>query len=972
MGLRSWVCASLLAILAGCSQQVSVPISAAPQFVASSQVQSVGIAADEKQREVCAAELGGQLVYSSESGLLLASADAAELSLKECKVSFEANNEISIPRGAVATRNDSKPELTTLMKLIPIEEIGARTFMKNNPTFDGRGVRVAILDTGVEVDHPMLTKTSTGEVKVVDFQDMSGEGRVALLPIADTDGKSYDVTGIAGSEFQFGMYPGSLLKYSEDVASKDEFKDVGVVTYLDANGVRVGRIDTNADRSFVDEAELADYSVSQKFTKLGTKKSLTTSLGVSADGKTANLCFDDGTHGTHVAGITAGFDPNGLQGVAPGAQVVAVKIGDNRLSGGSTTTAAMLLAIDYAVSVKSQVINLSYGIRSGGNLGKSAIDLYVDKVALEKGILFSISAGNEGPGLLTTGTPAGANLAITNGAYVSKETAKENYGYAAVEDDNTWYFSSVGPRFDGGLKPTLLAPGSALASVPPWAGGLANYRGTSMASPQVTGGLALLLSGAAQSQLPVDRISVTRAVYRSAKHVKGLSLIEQGHGLMNVPAALEALSAAKTQLPIEYTIAVNRGAGIYVRARKLASTLFNVAVTPVYPAGTPQASQDALKTFKLEPSAEWIHTPATAWMTSATRVIQVTIDESILAKPGLHSEKIVARDEATGEVAFVIPVTIVAPNLLDDASQHTFQVESPIRVGQTLRFFVDVPAGTTSLITNLESDGPFLWGQVLDSEGRKVNTLQDTEATVPLSPMRAQANISKPGVYEIDIVAPANISRHAMAKLKVQALSLSASAPIAKPGMGLEIEVQNNFEAVKFTTDIVLVSHQIRTPITVNGNGITLSVDVSEDDLKNYMQIKFNVKTAKGFYDLMTDYPFRVFGAEGELHAMGGLELDSDIEVPLGDKKPGKWTLEIQGAFTSEAPKQWGFDLTQVRELISPKVLFKMPKQLLETGQATSILVAHPFGGTVGYEECVAVRLKSQAGELLQTIPMCR
>ena len=67
----------------------------------------------------------------------------------------------------------------------------------------------------------------------------------------------------------------------------------------------------------------------------------------------------------------------------------------------------MLLAIDFAVAKKAQIINLSYGIRAGSNLGKSVIDKYIDKVAAEKGVLFSISAGNEGPGLLTIGTPAG-------------------------------------------------------------------------------------------------------------------------------------------------------------------------------------------------------------------------------------------------------------------------------------------------------------------------------------------------------------------------------------------------------------------------------------------------------------------------------------------------------------------------------------------------------------------------------------
>ncbi len=958
-------------LVSACSQQSSQRIGQAPQFVDTKEVQAVGIAQSKEESDACAAELGEKLVYASDTGLLLIS--DRNVALTQCRVEFQANNEITVPKGPVMSRaGQTQPDLSTLLRLIPAEEIGARSFVKAHPTFDGRGIRVGILDTGVEVDHVMLTKTSAGEPKVVDFQDMSGEGRVTLLPIADTEGKTYDVTGIAATEVLFGIFKGSTLKYSEDLAAKDNFEDVGVVSYLNAAGKRAGRVDTNGDKSFVDEKELEDFGAVHEFTKLGAKKSLTVTLGIAADGKTVSLCFDDGTHGTHVAGISTGFDPNGLQGVAPGAQVVAVKIGDNRLAGGSTTTASMLLAIDYAVSAKVQVINLSYGIRSGGNLGKSAIDQYVDKIAREKGILFSISAGNEGPGLLTTGTPAGANLAITNGAYVSKETAKENYGYAAVEDNNTWYFSSVGPRLDGGLKPTLLAPGSALSSIPPWAGGVANYRGTSMASPQVTGGLALLLSAAAQSQLPTDRASITQAVYRSAKKQPNLTLIEQGHGLMSIPAALDSLSANKNSLPIEFTVAVGKGSGIYIRSRQLASTLFNISVTPVFPMGTAQSAQDAVKTFRLEPSANWIQTPPTLWMTSAARVFQASLDPAILSQPGLHSEKIVARDEATGEVAFVIPVTVVSPSLLDDSHQHVMQADTPIRVGQTLRYFVDVPAGTTSIVTSLESDGPFLWAQVLDAEGRKVAELRDTEASVPLPVLRAQANISKTGVYEIDIVAPASIGRHARAKLRVTALSLAASSPLAKPGKGLEVEVQNNFEAVKVLPEIVLVSQRFRSTQTLKGDGVSLPVVLSEEDLKTYSALKFNVKTSKEYYDLMTDYPFRLFSEEGEMLLNGGLELDSDIDLDLAEKKAGKLGLEITGAFTKEAPAEWGFELTEIRKLAQEKSLFSGPRTLLETGVSTSLLITHAFGSQAGREDCVEIRLKGVNGELLQTVPVCR
>src|SRR5262245_63151105 len=52
---------------------------------------------------------------------------------------------------------------------MPIGDTGASQFMAANPTWDGRGVTVGILDLGIDLDHPALATTSTGERKIVDW-----------------------------------------------------------------------------------------------------------------------------------------------------------------------------------------------------------------------------------------------------------------------------------------------------------------------------------------------------------------------------------------------------------------------------------------------------------------------------------------------------------------------------------------------------------------------------------------------------------------------------------------------------------------------------------------------------------------------------------------------------------------------------------------------------------------------------------
>lgn len=52
--------------------------------------------------------------------------------------------------------------------------------MKKYPKSDGRGVTIGILDSGVDLGHPALQKTTTGERKIVDWV-------TATDPVVDGD-----------------------------------------------------------------------------------------------------------------------------------------------------------------------------------------------------------------------------------------------------------------------------------------------------------------------------------------------------------------------------------------------------------------------------------------------------------------------------------------------------------------------------------------------------------------------------------------------------------------------------------------------------------------------------------------------------------------------------------------------------------------------------------------------------------------
>ncbi|HYT62932.1 MAG TPA: hypothetical protein VEL50_03490, partial [Gemmatimonadales bacterium] len=86
-----------------------------------------------------------------------------------------------LPQPSVATPSDGshtlqpavEPPVAYMLGLMPLKSTGVEVFRAAHPTYDGRGVLIAILDSGIDPNVPGLIATSTGAPKVIELRDFS-------------------------------------------------------------------------------------------------------------------------------------------------------------------------------------------------------------------------------------------------------------------------------------------------------------------------------------------------------------------------------------------------------------------------------------------------------------------------------------------------------------------------------------------------------------------------------------------------------------------------------------------------------------------------------------------------------------------------------------------------------------------------------------------------------------------------------
>ncbi len=862
------------------------------------------------------------------------------------------------PEGVVGIISQPVPGAGTprVNPYMPTQDTGAAQFVNANPSWDGRNVTIGIVDTGVSLDHPSLTTTSTGQPKIIDWvtgtDPLSDPDPTWINMEAQVSGSTFAFGGVtytapAAGSYRIGAFNEAATTFGGEYAidcspapgqqpGGDLDRDgvcaekFGILWDTAANRVWV---DTDNDASFADQTAMTDYKVNRDVGRLGTDNPATAvrdqvPFVVQTDGKNkfVNLGIVSAAHGSHVAGIAAGNSLFGgsMSGAAPGAKIVSSRA---CLFVAGCTSHALLEGMIYVAKQSNvDVINMSIGGLPALNDGNNTRCVVYKRLIEQSKVQMFFSAGNSGPGMNTAGDPGVCDGVLGMGAYITDDTYLADYGAQLYEQDNLHYFSSRGPREDGGFDPDLVAPGAAISTIPMWQAqaclaqtcpvGYALFNGTSMAAPQATGAGALLVSAAKAAGAQHQPDQIRKALLSSSQFFTGrFGAYEQGMGLINVGAAWNLLRENLKTVDISSSVPVNTvlseflatpgfGRGIYDRE--------GVGVGDPYTRQYTFTRNDGpggSVTYNLA----WVGNDGTfssAGSIALPKGSPVTLTVGVdPATAGVHSAILTLNDPSTPGIEYQTMNTVVAP-LTFAAPNYSQTVSGNLGPGQFETYFFEVPEGAPAFKVDMTGGGPagagairFLrwhpWGLGIDSNAVSNCYNGAPGGCTTGSPTSRTVTNPQPGVWEVTVDARRN--------------SDAVSAPFSLTASILGASVSPNPDVIASATIGVPVprSYTITNlfgAFTGRAVGTALgSANRQTPSIAHHAQQTFDVTVAAGSTSLRAtigspsdpaaDLDLFVYNCTTGTCVLAGQNADGDSEesVTIANPAAGLWRVLVDG-----------------------------------------------------------------------------
>ncbi|MFE3460378.1 S8 family serine peptidase [Nocardiopsis aegyptia] len=533
-----------------------------------------------------------------------------------------------VMRYEIPGADDSAPDLDTALAMTGAD-IG-----QNELGLTGEGLRVAVMDTGIDYTHPDLggpgpfptDRVATGHDFVGDDFDASHPSTSTPAPDDDPQdchGHGTHVAGIVGAEgevtgvapdVEFGAYKVFGCSGSTTADIMIAAMETALADDMDVLNMSIGSSHSwpqyptaTASDNLVDEGMVVVASIGNEGD--------TGLYSAGAPGLGANVIGVASYDNTHVQAASVVASPSGeslaymeMGDAAPppasGTTDELVYIGRGCLSAGDT------LEGDPAGATALMV----RGACTFAEKYDAAVDAGATGVVMYNNVPGMFAGGG-----ITDRGPFSIGVSDTSGAHLRElldagETVTLDWTDESVSTPNPTgglisSFSSYGMSPDLDLKPDIGAPGGLINSTYPMdQGGYATISGTSMSSPHVAGGVALLLQ--ARPELAAHDV---RTVLQNSADPRnwwgnpGLGLLDnahrQGAGMLDIPGAVLAtttvtpgkLSLGATEGTVSETVTITNDGdeeAVYTLAHEAALGTHGSTFTPEFNADSAEVSFD--------------------------------------------------------------------------------------------------------------------------------------------------------------------------------------------------------------------------------------------------------------------------------------------------------------------------------------------------------------------------------------------
>lgn len=606
------------------------------------------------------------------------------------------------------------------------DDAGVGQWLRDHPTFDGRGVTIALLENAL----PSFTDATLRSARTLDGRGVPKlAGILNVLDAADPDETRVSLDAIVDAPKSWarvgnrtyvlpraGRYRLGVLELPAGANVVHRF------AVIEDQSTRDVWIDANGDASFQDETPLAD--VNERFEPRALRLSHPRKADVSfvmAHGRqphVVHIYVGKGSHQTMTLSVAAGSrtDDGLASGVAPNARVLLV-----RISSWETSLARAFEGfIEAAQRPDVDVISTSTALMS-----------VPDTAADFAGALFSrivaiyhkpIVTGAANTSLMLGSVHAGGDT-LSVGGILSPATWAALYGGRPLDRLIVHPTSAAGPSLDGAIKPDFLAPMERLAADLPWNAEIdaaprnaptrripPGYQVsccTSATSPYAAGVAALLISAARQSRISYTADGLRRAMRVSAQPVPGFQAHQQGNGALDINAAWLELTHSFDPPRIVASAAIVHPLAQYAAGGPSGQGILEFEGWHSGMSGTREivlrreSGPARPVTYRLDWTANdgTFGTPSSVTLPFGQAVpVRVQID---VASPGAHSGILNLRDATANAVIFRTQATIVAAESFD-ASIRSLRVTGRIPLMRQGVHYVEVPAGAGAIAFELE------------------------------------------------------------------------------------------------------------------------------------------------------------------------------------------------------------------------------------------------------------------------------